>query len=125
MFDRFQNFYIKEEDIMYIKADLEANMIFVAVSYSSSPKIFKYTNKDILLKDMDYFDKEKEWTPFDKLDDLIYINCYYLEQFIIDKEGHKDVLILDFKTDNNSIIPMYIYDFKENELIKELLDDLT
>lgn len=124
MFDKFQNFYIKEEEIMFIKADLETNLISVGVSYSSETKIFKYKNNEELLKDMQYFKDEEEWTPFDKLDDLTYINCYYLCQFIIDKNYDKDVLILDFKPENTlSKISLYINDITEE--IQEFIDGLT
>lgn len=124
MFDKFQDFYIKEEEIMFIKADLETNLISVGVSYSSETKIFKYKNNEELLKDMQYFKDEEQWTPFDKLDDLTYINCYYLCQFIIDKNYDKDVLILDFKPENTlSKISLYINDITEE--IQEFIDDLT
>lgn len=124
MFDKFQDFYIKEEEIMFIKANLETNLISVGVSYSSETKIFKYKNNEELLKDMQYFKDEEQWTPFDKLDDLTYINCYYLCQFIIDKNYDKDVLILDFKPENTlSKISLYINDITEE--IQEFIDDLT
>ena len=72
---------------------------------------------------MQYFKDEEQWTPFDKLDDLTYINCYYLCQFIIDKNYDKDVLILDFKPENTlSKISLYINDI--NLSVQEFINDL-
>lgn len=123
MFDKFQNTYIKEEEIMFIKADLQLNLITVGVCFSSEAKIFKYKNNEELLKDMQYFKDEEEWTPFDKLDDLIYVNCYYLCQFFIDKDYDKDVLILDFKPENTlSKISLYVNDI--NLSVREFINDL-
>lgn len=122
MFDRFQNYYIREEDIMYIRADLISNFIFVAVCYSNAPKVFRYDSRNDLLEDMKYFKNEEQWTVFDKLDDLTYINSNYLHQFILDKNSD-GVETISFCFKSNNCIS-YLDEIEINENIKEFIEDI-
>lgn len=121
MFDKFQNFYIKEEDIMCIKADLNLNFIIVAVRYSNSPKIFKYKNNEDLLNDMKYFKDEEEWTIFDRLNDYIYINSDYLHLFILDKNNDGiETISFCFRFNNNVY---YLDEIEVDKDIRKFIED--
>lgn len=121
MFDKFQNFYIKEEDIMCIKADLNLNFIIVAVRYSNYPKIFKYKNNEDLLNDMKYFKDEEEWTMFDRLNDCIYINSEYLHLFILDKNNDGIETISFCFRFNNTVY--YLDEIEVDKDIRKFIED--